>query len=128
MVHFEMKVVKSTKSEFAESMRNRTKQFAIEVIRMYRDLPKTEEARIVGRQLLKSATSVASNYRAVCRARSDNEFFAKLSIVVEEADESLFWMEIMQESEMYQIDQGLVNEAIEILAIMAKSRKTSRSK
>ena len=122
-----MKVVKSTKMEFAESMRKRTKHFAIDVIRMYRNLPRTEEARIVGRQLIKAATSVASNYRAACRARSDNEFFAKLSIVVEEADESLFWMEILDESEIYKVDKELVNEAIEILAIMAKSRKTTRS-
>jgi len=121
-----MKVVNSTKMEFAESMRKRTKLFAIDVIKMFRNLPRTEDARIVGRQLIKAATSVASNYRAACRARSEKEFFAKLSIVVEEADESLFWMEILKESDIYEVNTELMNEATEILAIMAKSRKTAR--
>jgi len=121
-----MKVVNSTKMEFAESMRKRTKLFAIDVIKMFRNLPRTEDARIVGRQLIKAATSVACNYRAACRARSEKEFFAKLSIVVEEADESLFWMEILKESDIYEVNTELMNEATEILAIMAKSRKTAR--
>lgn len=119
-------MVNSTKMEFAESMRKRTKLFAIDVIKMFRNLPRTEDARIVGRQLIKAATSVASNYRAACRARSEKEFFAKLSIVVEEADESLFWMEILKESDIYEVNTELMNEATEILAIMAKSRKTAR--
>ncbi len=127
MVHYDMKAVNSTKLEFAEFMRRRTKQFAIDVIRMYRKLPKTEEARIVGRQLIKAATSVASNYRAACRARSEKEFYAKLSIVVEEADESNFWIEILTESNIYKVDQDLVNEGNEILAIIAKSRRTLRN-
>jgi len=121
-----MKVVNSTKMEFAESLRKRTKKFAIDVIKMYRKLPATEDARIVGRQLIRAATSVASNYRAACRARSDKEFYAKLSIVVEEADETLFWMEILKESGIHNTPIELENEAIEILAIMAKSRKTAK--
>jgi len=80
------------KSEFAEYFRNRTKKFVIDNIKLFRLLPKTEEAKIIGRQLLRSSSSVGANYRAVCRARSQAEFYAKLSIVVEEADESLFWM------------------------------------
>ena len=114
--------------EFAEEFQKRTKKFAIDVILMYKKLPKTDDARIVGRQLLKAATSVASNYRAACRARSDNEFFSKLSIVVEEADEAAFWMEILTESGMYRVDERLVKEANEILAVVARSRKTLRNK
>lgn len=119
-----MKVVKSTKIEFIEAFKRRTKKFAIDVIQLYRKLPKNEEARIVGRQLLKSATSVAANYRAACRARSAKEFYAKLSIVVEEADESIFWMEILTEAEIYKVEEELLNEGNEILAVVAKSRKT----
>jgi four helix bundle protein len=85
-----MKVVRSTKMEFAESMKQRTKQFAINIIKLYRNMPASDDARILGRQLVKAATSVASNYRAVCRARSNREFFAKLSIVVEEAEKASF--------------------------------------
>ena len=70
------------KNEFATQFRNRTKKFAVEIISYFKTLPKTEEARIVGKQLLRSATSVAANYRAVCRARSKAEFFSKLSITV----------------------------------------------
>ncbi len=119
-----MKMVRSSKMEFAESMKQRTKQFAIDIIKMYKEMPVSDDARILGRQLVKAATSVASNYRAVCRARSDREFFAKLSIVVEEADESIFWMELIEESGIHEIDKGLLIEANEILAIMARSRKT----
>jgi four helix bundle protein len=88
------------KSEFAENFRNSTKKFVVDNIKLFRTLPKTEEAKIIGRQLLKSSSSVGSNYRAVCRARSEAEFHSKISIVVEEADESVFWMEILVEAEI----------------------------
>lgn len=116
----------NSKTDFAESFKKRTKQFVIDNIRLYRMLPKTEEARIVGRQLLRSSSSVGSNYRAACRARSEAEFHAKISIVVEEADESLFWMEILTEAEITQSSQvnQLMIEAKEILMVMAKARKT----
>jgi four helix bundle protein len=115
-----------SKTDFVESFKRRTKQFVIDNIRLYRTLPKTEEARIVGRQLLRSSSSVGSNYRAACRARSEAEFYAKISIVVEEADESLFWMEILTEAEITQSAQvsQLMIEAQEILKVMAKARKT----
>ena len=115
-------------SEFADEFQKRTKKFAIDVITMYRELPKTDEARILGRQLLKAATSVASNYRAACRARSDNEFFSKISIVVEEADESVFWMELLNESGIHSVDKNLFSEAKEILSVVARSRKTLKNK
>jgi four helix bundle protein len=116
----------NSKTDFVESFKRRTKQFVIDNIRLYRTLPKTEEARIVGRQLLRSSSSVGSNYRAACRARSEAEFYAKISIVVEEADESLFWMEILTEAEITQSAQvsQLMIEAQEILKVMAKARKT----
>jgi four helix bundle protein len=112
----------------ADKLKLRTKNFAVEIVKYYRNLPKTEEVKIIGKQLLRSATSVAANYRAVCRARSDAEFFAKLSIVVEEADETLLWLEIIIESELFKDDKTkqLYQEALEILSIMAASRKTMK--
>lgn len=71
-------------------MRERTKQFALRVLKLVRALPRTDEGRTLGRQLLRSGTSVGANYRGVCRARSTREFIAKMGIVLEEADESCF--------------------------------------
>ena len=113
-----------------EDLRKRTKQFAIRIIRLFRSLPKTDEARVIGRQLLRAATSVAANYRAVCRARSRADFTAKLGIVLEETDESLFWLELLG-------DIGIINksklallmeEADELIRIFNSSIQTSRRK
>src|ERR1700749_4101702 len=90
------------KSDFVEKFRNRTKKFVVDNIKLYRLLPKTEEAKIIGKQLLRSASSVGANYRAACRARSQAEFHSKISIVVEEADESIFWMKVMIDAEIMQ--------------------------
>lgn len=116
--------------DFAEAFRNRTKKFVVDNIRFYRTLPKTEEAKIVGRQLLRSSSSVGANYRAACRARSKAEFHSKLSIVVEEADESVFWMEVMVDAEIVSPSQleYLTDEANQILKIASASRKTVSSK
>lgn len=84
--------------EFREQMKQRTKTFALRVIRLFQALPKTSEAAVIGKQLLRSATSVAANYRAACRSRSNAEFYSKISIVIVEADESLFWLEILTEA------------------------------
>ena len=73
-----------------EELKKRCKQFAIRIVKLFRSLPRTEEARIMGKQVLRSGTSVAANYRAVCRARSKAEFIAKIGVVVEEADETVF--------------------------------------
>jgi four helix bundle protein len=78
------------RTDYAQYLRDRTQNFAVTIISLYRSLSKSEVNRLIGRQLLKAASSVGANYRAVCRARSDAESFAKLSIVVEEADETLF--------------------------------------
>jgi len=110
----------------AEQLKKRSKQFALKVIKLFQRLPKTDESKIIGKQLLRSSTSVAANYRAVCRARSQDEFYAKLCIVVQECDESLFWLEIIKESEIYEgLDlEGLLKEAEELLKIFSSSRKT----
>lgn len=83
-----------------EDLKRRTKQFALRVIRLIEALPRTRTAQVIGNQLLRSATSVAANYRAACRARSQADFVHKLGIVEEEADESLFWLEMVVETEL----------------------------
>lgn len=115
---------------FAEEFRNRTKKQAVDIIKYCKTLPKNEEAYIVKKQIIRSSTSVAANYRAATRARSDNEFFSKLSIVVEEADETEFWLEIIRESEIdtSKTSLELLKESREILKIVSKSRKTLKEK
>jgi len=109
-------------------LKNRSKRFALEIIRLFRSLPKGEDVRIIARQLLRSGTSVAANYRAACRARSRAEFVAKIGTVVEEADESVFWLELLVEGGM--AEQVLVapvaKEANELLTIFAASQRTAR--
>lgn len=115
--------------DFATELKNRTKKFALDIINHHKTLPKTDEAIIISKQLLRAAFSVAANYRAVCRGRSDAEFYSKLCIVVEEADESVFWLELLIESEIKNTTETnkLLKEANEILAIMAKSKKTTKN-
>ena len=112
----------------ADELKKRTKRFAIRVVAMFRALPRTEEARIIGRQVLRSGTSVAANYRAVCRARSRAEFIAKVGIVVEEADETVFWLELLVETNIVREAklQSLLVEANELLAIFAASHNTAK--
>ncbi len=112
-----------------ELLKNRTKQFAIRIVRLFRALPKTEDARVIGKQVLRSGTSVAANYRAVCRARSTAEFISKIGVVVEEADETVFWLELLVETEILTAKQlnNLLDEANELLAIFAASQITAKS-
>ncbi|SEP13613.1 four helix bundle protein [Mucilaginibacter sp. OK283] len=119
-------MINSEKIDFAEAFRIRTKKFVVDNIRFYKTLPKTEEAKIIGRQLLRSSSSVGANYRAACRARSQAEFYAKLSIVVEEVDESAFWMEVLIEAQIVNKSDLilLLDEANQILKIVSASRKT----
>src|SRR5258706_16425991 len=84
--------------DFATKMQRRTKSFAVQVVKFFGKLPKTDEARVLGRQMLRSGTSVAANHRAVCRAKSDANFISKLGTVVEEADESLLWLELLEDA------------------------------
>ncbi|GAB3982217.1 four helix bundle protein [Spirosoma terrae] len=115
------------KQEFIEDFKKRTKDFVLRSIRVFQALPQTDEARIIGRQFLRSASSTGANYRAVCRARSKAEFYAKLSVTVEEADESLFWMEIMAEAKIIPTNrlESLMQEATEIIKVLSKARKNT---
>ena len=103
----------------SEEMMTRTKQFAKQIIELCRLLPKNREGRLIGDQLFRAGTSVAANYRSACRARSRAEFIAKLGIVEEESDESLFWLELIQELKLCQDDlvPPLMKEGNEILSI-----------
>ncbi len=118
------------KLEQIEALKQRTKDFALRIIRLFQVLPKTEEARIIGRQLLRSATSVAANYRATCRARSDDEFFSKISIVVEEADETLFWLELLLEANIIEkhLIASLLDESEQLVKIMNTIRHNKKPK
>jgi four helix bundle protein len=111
-----------------EKMKQRTKQFAKQIIKLCRQLPNNREGRLIGDQLFRSGTSVAANYRSACRARSKADFISKLSIVEEEADESLFWLEIIKEMEIFYATfmDSLMKENNEIIAILVSSIKTSR--
>jgi four helix bundle protein len=114
----------------AEEMKRRTKRFALRIVRLFKALPKNEEARVIGRQLLRSGTSVGANYRAVCRARSNKEFVAKMGTVVEETDETAFWIELLIEGEIVSEKRlrDLLAETNELLAIFAASYHTARQK
>jgi four helix bundle protein len=111
----------------AEQLQDRTKKFSLQIILFFRDFPKSVEAQILGKQLLRSATSVTANSRAACRARSKREFIAKLSIAVEEADESLLWLELFEGSGIGQDERAkdLTQEAKELLYIFSSSRKSA---
>jgi four helix bundle protein len=113
----------------AEQIKRRSKQFALRIVRLFRALPRAPEAQVMGRQLLRSGTSVAANYRAVCRARSKAEFLAKIGVVVEEADETVFWLEMLVEAGIVRTErmEPLLKEANELLAIFAASQRTARA-
>ncbi len=105
-----------------------TKSFAWRVIRMVEALPKGRTSEVIGRQLVRSGTSVGANYRAACRAKSPADFISKMGTVEEETDESIFWMELIMESGLMQerLLKDLMREAGEILAIIVSSIKTVR--
>jgi len=106
----------------------RTKAFGLRVLRLFDSLPHKPAAQVIGRQLLRSALSVGANYRSACRARSKAEFAAKMGIVLEEADESKYWMEILVEGSLMKKRQldALIQEATEITAMVVASIKTAR--
>ena len=113
-----------------EEMKQRTRLFALGVIQLVKSLPKERTAEILGRQLLRSGTSVGANYRSACRAKSIADFISKMSIVEEEVDESLYWMELLIEAciEVSVNLKALRKEAGEILAITVASIKTAKNK
>ena len=112
----------------SDALKLRTKAFALRVLNLYRSLPRTQEARILGTQLLRCSTSIGANYRAACRGRSRAEFVAKLEIVLEEADETVFWLELFQEGKIFPPAKlhDIVQEANELLAIFVTSVRTAK--
>ncbi|MGC9970275.1 MAG: four helix bundle protein [Bryobacteraceae bacterium] len=114
----------------ADALRARTMQFAIRVVKMFQALPKADVARTIGRQVLRSGTSVGANYRAVCRARSRAEFAAKLGLVIEEADETVFWLDLLTDTGIVRPSrmEALLKEANELLAIFAASQLTVKAR
>jgi len=114
--------------EFGEKLKKRTKAFAVQIIKFYRNLPRTDETRVLGRQVLRSGTSVAANYRAVCRAKSNADFISKIGIVVEETDETLMWLELLEEAQVFPAEElkPLKQEAEELLRIFSSSLSTAR--
>jgi len=112
----------------SEALKTRTKKFALRVLRLCRALPRTDEARILGKQLLRCSTSIGANYRAACRGRSRAEFTAKLGIVVEEADEAVFWLELLSEGSIFPAEKlvDLLREANELVSIFVSSARAAR--
>src|SRR3954468_2549555 len=113
----------------ADELRQRTKRFALRVLNLVAALPKTIEGRAIANQLVRSGTSIAANYRSACRARSKAEFIAKLGVVLEEADETQLWLELIVEGKLLTAGRvrPLLDEANELVAIFVTSRKSAAS-
>jgi four helix bundle protein len=109
-------------------LKRRTKAFALRILKLVDALPKTTAGRALASQIVRSGTSVAANYRAACRARSTADFIAKMGIVEEESDETLFWLELLEESELVSATKlaAIKQEANELIAITIASIKTGR--
>lgn len=114
----------------ADELRARTKQFTLRVLNLVAALPENAQGRVISYQLTKSGSSVGANYRAVCRARSPKDFINKLGVVLEEADESAYWLEIISEGNILNPKSvsPLLQEANELVAIFVASLKTARAK
>ena len=118
----------SLMNEKATALAIRTKQYALDIIRFSTTMPNRREFNIICRQWIRSGTSVGANYRAACRAKSRADFIAKMSIVEEETDESLYWMELLTElgyNDNIELNR-LHNEGNQLLAIVVQSKKTAR--
>jgi four helix bundle protein len=112
--------------EQTAELKARTKKFSLDVLRFVRLLPRTDEGKMVGRQLMRAASGVGANYRAVCRSRSRAEFVARAGVALEEADESAFWLEIIVEIRMVAgFAEQLLDEANQLTAILAASSITA---
>jgi four helix bundle protein len=110
--------------------KNRTKQVALPVIKLTNALPRTAAAVVIGKQILRSGTSIGANYRAACRAKSTADILHKLAIVEEEADETIYWLELLIDAEIIKMSKlsSLIAEINEILAMTVSSIKTIRGK
>jgi four helix bundle protein len=118
----------SLHDEQSDQLKERALRFSLDVLRLIDRLPRTISADVIARQLARGATSVASNYRATCNARSRAEFIAKLGVVVEEADESVGWLELIRSAEWIEskaVDR-VMDEAVQLRAIFARSVGTAR--
>jgi four helix bundle protein len=113
-----------------EQMRNRTKEFAKQIIILCRKLPENREGRLIGDQIFRSGTSVGSNYRAVCRARSKADFIAKIGLVLEETDETLYWLELIDETKIMKNGalKEIKKEANELVAIFVSTVNKARTR
>jgi four helix bundle protein len=113
----------------SSELKNRTKQFALRTLKLVTAMPNTIAGRAIANQIVRSGTSVAANYRASCRARSRTEFVAKIGVVLEEADETLLWLELIHEAKLLPSKRiaPLLLEANELVAIMVTSRKSAAS-
>jgi four helix bundle protein len=109
-------------------LENRTADFALRIVKLCRSLPRNSEAQVIAKQLLRAGTSVGANYRATQRSRSKAEFISKLSVVLEEADEVLFWLELLMRAEILSAARlvPLMKEAEELISIFVASQKTVR--
>ena len=116
--------------ERTQQLLERTKSFALRIIRLFRSLPRTPEVQIIGKQLLRSGTSIGANYRSACRARSRAEFAAKIGVVLEEADETVYWLELLIDTGRVKKErlEGLLTEGRELVAIFTAARYTMRNK
>jgi len=111
-----------------KKLRERTKQFALRVIRLFQSLPQSSQSQVIGNQLLRCGTLVGANYRSACHSRSRTEFIARIGVVAEEADESVFWIELLSDLGIMKKDRidPLLQEARELAAIFATSRQTAK--
>jgi four helix bundle protein len=111
-----------------EELKIRTKQFALKIILLVEDIPNTKAGRTIGNQIIRSGTSVAANYRSACRARSNADFISKITLVEEESDETLFWLELIDEASLLKKEDltDMLKEADELTAIFTASGKTAR--
>jgi len=111
-------------------LKQRTKKFALSLIRLYERLPKCYEAQVIGKQILRSGTSVGANYREGCRARSSQEFTAKLGICLQELEETAYWFELLSESGLVDPEKIMhaLNETDELIAIFVSSLNTMRKR
>lgn len=112
----------------AEDLRDRTKQYALRIIKLFGALPKTTEGQVIGKQLLRSGTAVGANYREAYRARSDAEFIAKLGICLQELEETAYWLELLAEANIFTKTRlaDLMDETNQLIAILITISKNKR--
>ncbi len=121
----------TSKEIFIEGMKRRTKQFAVDVISFCDSLKPRKASSVITYQLVKSATSTGANYRAACRGRSQKEFYSKICIVVEEIDESEYWLEVIRDADLTdEVSEltRLLNESTELVKIMSSAKSTTSKK